>query len=148
VAGGIEAASSTGWMFMPPVMGAGAFLMAEMLHISYAEVAKIALVPALLYFFAVFAMVHVEALRTGIGTVPPEERMDTWAVFKGGWYYMAPFIVLFYMLFFPGAASRCRRSTPSWSSSRSWPSSISPWEKSESFSSRCSTRWRTGATNP
>jgi len=74
------------------------------LHIQYAEVAKIALVPALLYFFAVFAMVHVEALRTGVGTVPPEERMDTWAVFKGGWYYMAPFVVLFYMLFSSGSS--------------------------------------------
>lgn len=104
VAGAIEAASSTGGMFMPPVMGAGAFLMAEMLHISYSEVAKIALVPALLYFFAVFAMVHLEALRTGVGTVPPEERMDAWKVFKDGWYYIAPFAVLFYLLFATGTS--------------------------------------------
>ncbi len=104
VAGAIEAASSTGGMFMPPVMGAGAFLMAEMLHISYAEVAKIALVPALLYFFAVFAMVHIEALRTGIGNVPLEERMSIWTVFRGGWYYMVPIVVLFYMLFSSGSS--------------------------------------------
>ncbi|MBI3937858.1 MAG: TRAP transporter fused permease subunit [Betaproteobacteria bacterium] len=99
VAGAIEAAASTGGMFMPPVMGAGAFLMAEMLRIPYVEVAKIALVPALLYFFAVFAMVHVEALRTGIGSVPPEDRVSAWTVFKGGWHYLVPVVVLFYMLF-------------------------------------------------
>ncbi|MCC6532992.1 MAG: TRAP transporter fused permease subunit [Burkholderiales bacterium] len=99
VAAAIESASSTGGMFMPPVMGAGAFLMAEMLRIPYAEVAKIALVPALLYFFAVFAMIHVEALRTGIGSVPEAERMSARKVLKAGWHFLVPVFVLFYMLF-------------------------------------------------
>lgn len=105
VAGAIEPAASTGGMFMPPVMGAGAFLMAEMLRIPYAEVAKIALVPALLYFWAVFAMVHVEALRTGIGSVPPEDRVSAWGVFRTGWYYLVPILVLFYVLFSGRSAS-------------------------------------------
>jgi len=105
VAGAIESASSTGGMFMPPVMGAGAFLMAEMLHIPYADVVKIALVPALLYFFAIFAMVHMEALRTGIGAIPPEDRVSAWTVFKRGWYYMLPILVLFYVLFTGSTAS-------------------------------------------
>lgn len=105
VAGAIESAASTGGMFMPPVMGAGAFLMAEMLRISYAEVAKIALVPALLYFFAVFVMVHMEALRTGIGSIPKEDRVSAWTVFKKGWYHMVPILVLFYVLFTGSSAS-------------------------------------------
>lgn len=105
VAGAIESAASTGGMFMPPVMGAGAFLMAEMLRIPYVEVAKIALVPALLYFFAVFVMVHFEALRTGIGSVPREERVGAWRVFKQGWYYLVPILVLFYVLFSGSTAS-------------------------------------------
>ena len=46
--------------------------MAEMLHMPYADIVKVALVPALLYFFAVFVMVHFEALRTGLGAIPPE----------------------------------------------------------------------------
>jgi TRAP transporter 4TM/12TM fusion protein len=105
VAGAIESASSTGGMFMPPVMGAGAFLMAEMLHMPYADIVKIALVPALLYFFAVFVMVHFEALRTGIGSIPPEDRMSAWTVFKAGWYYVLPILVLFYVLFSGNSAS-------------------------------------------
>jgi TRAP transporter 4TM/12TM fusion protein len=92
-------------MFMPPVMGAGAFLMAEMLHMPYAEIVKVALVPALLYFFAVFVMVHFEALRTGIGAIPPEERISAWTVFRRGWYYVAPIVVLFYVLFSGNSAS-------------------------------------------
>ncbi|MGH8667214.1 MAG: TRAP transporter permease, partial [Burkholderiales bacterium] len=82
-----------------------AFLMAEMLKIPYAEVARIALVPALLYFFAVFVMVHIEALRTGIGSIPPEDRISAWTVFKGGWYYTVPILVLFYVLFTGSSAS-------------------------------------------
>ena len=105
VAGAIESAASTGGMFMPPVMGAGAFLMAEMLHVPYADIVKIALVPALLYFFAVVAMVHFEALKTGIGGIRPEDRVSAWTVFKGGWYYMIPIVVLFYVLFTGSTAS-------------------------------------------
>ena len=105
VAGAIESAASTGGMFMPPVMGAGAFLMAEMLHVPYADIVKIALVPALLYFFAIFAMAHVEALRTGIGAIPPEDRVSAWTVLKRGWYYMLPILILFYVLLTGSTAS-------------------------------------------
>jgi TRAP transporter 4TM/12TM fusion protein len=92
-------------MFMPPVMGAGAFLMAEMLHMPYADIVKVALVPAVLYFFAVFVMVHFEALRTGLGSIAPEDRRSAWAVLKGGWYYILPIFVLFYVLFSGNSAS-------------------------------------------
>lgn len=99
VAGAVEAASSTGGMFMPPVMGAGAFLMAEMLKVPYADIVKIAFVPAILYFFSVLVMVHFEAGRSGIGAIPKGERLSVWAVFRAGWFYLLPLLVLFYTLF-------------------------------------------------
>lgn len=105
VAGAIEAATSTGGMFMPPVMGAGAFLMAEMMHMPYSEVVKVALVPALLYFFSVLVMVHFEALKTNIGVVPASERQKAGEVFRRGWYYLVPIIVLFAVLFAGSTAS-------------------------------------------
>jgi TRAP transporter 4TM/12TM fusion protein len=98
VAGAIEPAASTGGMFMPPIMGAGAFLMAEMMRIPYAEVVKISIVPAILYFFSVLMMVHYEACKTGIAIVPPEDRKDPFAVFKKGWYYLLPLIILIYVI--------------------------------------------------
>jgi TRAP transporter 4TM/12TM fusion protein len=98
VAGAIEPAASTGGMFMPPVMGAGAFLMAEMMHIPYANVVRIAFFPAILYFFSVLLMVHFEACKTGIGIIPPENRVDPLEVIKKGWYYVVPIILLLYVL--------------------------------------------------
>jgi TRAP transporter 4TM/12TM fusion protein len=106
VAGAIEAATSTGGMFMPPVMGAGAFLMAEMMHVPYSDIVKIALVPALLYFFGVLVMVHFEALRTNIGVVPVAERGSPMAIIRRGWYYLIPLVVLFYVLFEGSSATR------------------------------------------
>jgi TRAP transporter 4TM/12TM fusion protein len=98
VAGAIEPAASTGGMFMPPVMGAGAFLMAEMMHIPYAYVVKIAFFPAILYFLSVLVMVHFEACKNGIGIISPEERLDPVRVFKKGWYYLLPIVLLLYVL--------------------------------------------------
>ena len=99
VAGAVEAAASTGGMFMPPVMGAGAFLMAEMLKVPYAYIVKIAFVPAILYFFSVLVMVHFEAGRAGLGAMPKSLRPAIGAVVRGGWYYLLPLIVLFFTLF-------------------------------------------------
>lgn len=99
VAGAVEAAASTGGMFMPPVMGAGAFLMAEMLKVPYAEIVKIAFVPAILYFFSVLVMVHFEAGRSGLGAIPKSERVSAWSVLRAGWFYLLPLLVLFYTLF-------------------------------------------------
>ncbi|SLN41963.1 TRAP transporter permease [Oceanibacterium hippocampi] len=98
VAGGIEASASTGGMFMPPVMGAGVFLMAEMLRMPYAEIMLIALVPALLYFFANISMVHFEALRSGVEATPASERKEVWPILKSGWIYLLPIFVLFGVL--------------------------------------------------
>ncbi len=63
VAGAIEPAASIGGMFMPPIMGAGGFLMAELTETPYAHIMLIAIAPALLYFFSVFCMIHFEAKK-------------------------------------------------------------------------------------
>lgn len=72
-AGAVESVASTGGQILPPIMGAGAFIMAEFLQISYAEVAIAAAIPALLYYLAVFLMVDLEAVKTGLRGVPREE---------------------------------------------------------------------------
>jgi TRAP transporter 4TM/12TM fusion protein len=105
VAAGIESAASTGGMFMPPVMGAGAFLMAEMMQVSYAEVVKVAAIPALLYFAAILVMVHFEALSTGIKPIPEHERQRPRDVLREGWFFLIPLAVLFGALFTGRTAS-------------------------------------------
>src|SRR5688572_3920442 len=69
-AAAVEATASTGGQIMPPVMGAGAFVMAEFLAVPYAQVALWALIPAILYYVAVFFAVHFEAKRHGLHGVP------------------------------------------------------------------------------
>ncbi|MBO6718542.1 MAG: TRAP transporter fused permease subunit [Rhizobiaceae bacterium] len=74
-AGGIEAAASTGGQIMPPVMGAVAFLMADVTGIPYLNIIVAAFIPALMYYGSLFAFVHVEARRNGIGALPKEQRI-------------------------------------------------------------------------
>ena len=71
-AGAVEAAASTGGQLMPPIMGAAAFLMAEITGIPYTQIALAALIPAILYFACIFASVHFEAKRIGLKGMPPE----------------------------------------------------------------------------
>lgn len=109
IAGAVEAVASTGGQLMPPVMGAAAFLMAEFLQIGYDQVVIAALVPALLYFFAVFVQVDLIAVRDGIEAIPAEQIPEGRAVFKRGWYFLIPFAVLIAALFWwhlqPGEAA-------------------------------------------
>ena len=72
-AAGVEAVASTGGQIMPPIMGAAAFVMAEFLGVSYAQVVLWAIIPAVLYYIACFAAVHFEAKRRGIVGVPRSE---------------------------------------------------------------------------
>ncbi len=65
MAGAIEAAASTGGQLMPPIMGAGAFLMAEFTNTSYLTIIKVALVPAVMYYLTVLVFVHYEAKNSG-----------------------------------------------------------------------------------
>ncbi len=98
-AGAIEAVSSTGGQIMPPVMGAAAFLMAENLQVRYAEVALAALVPALLFYFAVFLQVDYEAARRRIGGLDPAALPRARKVVREGWFFLIPFAVLFWLMF-------------------------------------------------
>ncbi len=92
VAGGIEPAASIGGMFMPPIMGAGGFIIAELTGLPYSTIMLVAIFPALMYFFSVFVMVHYEAKRHGIRG----ERSETSALglLKREWFYVLPLVVI------------------------------------------------------
>ncbi|MGP1683654.1 MAG: TRAP transporter permease, partial [Giesbergeria sp.] len=98
-AGGVEATASMGGQIMPPVMGAVAFIMAETIDVPYLEICKAASIPALLYFFTAFVMVHLEAGRRGLVGMPKEECPDPWAAVKLRWYLILPLVVLVWLLF-------------------------------------------------
>ncbi len=97
-AGAVEAASSTGGQIMPPIMGAAAFIMAQFLGVSYFEIAKTAIIPALLYYLAVGFMVHMEAKRLGLKGIPVERLPVTMQVLREGGYLLVPIFVLIYLL--------------------------------------------------
>lgn len=98
-AGAVEATASMGGQIMPPVMGAVAFIMAETLNVSYAEIVKAAIIPAILYYFTAFWMVHLEAGRLKLLGVPKEECPNMWLELKQSWHLVLPLAVLVYMLF-------------------------------------------------
>jgi TRAP transporter 4TM/12TM fusion protein len=97
-AGAIEAVASTGGQLMPPVMGAAAFIMAEFLQMPYSGVVLAALVPALLYYIALFIQADLEAARLGIARVPPAE-IPRWREVLPGVHFFLPFVVLMVALF-------------------------------------------------
>ena len=98
VAGAIEPAASIGGMFMPPIMGAGGFIMAEMTGVPYSKIMLVALFPALMYFFSVFLMVHFEAKKSNI--IGEKSPFSAREIFKKEWFYILPLVVItFFMLF-------------------------------------------------
>jgi len=92
VAGAIEPASSIGGMFMPPVMGAGGFIMAELTGEPYSRIMLVATFPALMYFFSVFCMVHYEAKKHNI--VGEKSEFSAMEILKKEWFYMLPLAVI------------------------------------------------------
>jgi len=94
VAGAIEPSASIGGMFMPPIMGAGGFLMAELTRLPYLEIMKMALFPALLYFFSVMTMIHFEAKRQNIGGMDKGEGEPAGVIFRRHWYKSLPLVVV------------------------------------------------------
>jgi len=92
VAGAIEPAASIGGAFLPPIMGAGGFLMAELTGVPYTHIMLYALGPALLYFLGVFCMVHFDARRHGLHGVA--DVPDWRDVLKKGWYFSLPLIII------------------------------------------------------
>ncbi len=99
-AGAIEAVASTGGQLMPPIMGAAAFIMADFLQIPYANVVIAALIPALLYYAALFIVADLEAGKRGITRIPEADIPRAWPVLKSGWIFPLPFAVLIGTLFF------------------------------------------------
>jgi TRAP transporter 4TM/12TM fusion protein len=98
-AGAVEATSSMGGQIMPPVMGAVAFIMAETLNVPYSEIVKAAIIPALLYYFTAFWIVHLEAGRLKLLGLPKDQCPNPWLALKENWYLALPLAVLVYMLF-------------------------------------------------
>jgi TRAP transporter 4TM/12TM fusion protein len=98
VAGAIEAAASTGGQLMPPIMGAGAFLMAEFTNTSYLTIIKIALFPAIMYYISVLLFVHYEAKKFGLEGQPKESLPKLLNVMKEGIHFIIPLLILIYVL--------------------------------------------------
>ena len=98
-AGGVEATSSMGGQIMPPVMGAVAFIMAEVLNIPYVEVVKAAIIPAMLYFGTAFWMVHLEAGRRNLMGLPKDQCPNPWTAVRRQWYLLIPLAGLVGLLF-------------------------------------------------
>jgi len=98
VAGAIEAAASTGGQLMPPIMGAGAFLMAEFTNTSYLTIIKVALVPAIMYYLTVLFFVHFEAQKQNLKGQPKENLPRIPHVLREGLHFIIPLAILIYVL--------------------------------------------------
>ena len=92
-AGAVEAVASSGGLIMPPVMGSIAFVMAEYTGISYLSICKAALLPAALYYLALFTMIHFEALKNGLGGTPADLVPELRSILRK-LYYIAPLALL------------------------------------------------------
>jgi TRAP transporter 4TM/12TM fusion protein len=99
LAAAIEACASTGGQITPPVMGIAAFIMAEFLQVPFYEVALAAVIPALLFYVALFIQVDLEAARSNILPMRKEEIPRLAQVLKDGWYFLIPLVALVYCLF-------------------------------------------------
>lgn len=99
IAAAVEAAASTGGMILPPVMGAGAFIMAEITRTPYVEIVKLSILPGLLYFLSVGIMVHFEAKKLRLSGLKKEEIPQLVPVLKTGWYLFLPIVMLIACLF-------------------------------------------------
>jgi len=97
-AAAIEVAASTDGQLMPPIMGAAAFIIAEYVNVPYIEVVKAAIIPALVSYFGLLCISHLEASKLGIKGLPPEDLPDFFQTFKKGIHYILPLGVLLWEL--------------------------------------------------
>lgn len=97
-AGAVEAAASTGGQIMPPVMGAGAFIMAQFLGVPYTTVALAAVIPAVLYYAAVMIQVHFEAQRLGLKGLPREQLPSVLFLLRTKGFLLLPLAAIIYFL--------------------------------------------------
>ncbi|MBE0556218.1 MAG: TRAP transporter fused permease subunit, partial [Proteobacteria bacterium] len=101
VAGAVEACASTGGQIMPPIMGAAAFIMAELIGVPYSSIMKAAIIPALLYFLTIFIIVHLHAQKGNIDfSEGGRDAPSTGAVLKEGWYFIIPIGTLIALLIY------------------------------------------------
>ncbi len=96
-AGAVEAAASTGGQIMPPIMGAAAFLMAEMVGVPYSQIVIKAILPAVLYFTGIFLMVHLRAKRMGLKGIPREQLPKAKEILPRI-YLLIPLVALVYLI--------------------------------------------------
>jgi len=94
IAAAVEASASTGGMILPPIMGAGAFIMSEMTRTPYVDIVKISMLPGFLYFLSVAIMVHLESRKLGLRGLKKEELPALGQVLKKGWFLFVPIFVL------------------------------------------------------
>ena len=97
-AGAVEASASSGGQILPPVMGAAAFLMVQYTATPFADIIILATIPAIVFFFGVWVMVHLKATEEGIGGVADAEIVDLREHMKHGWFYLVPIGLLLYYL--------------------------------------------------
>ncbi len=97
-AAAVECVSSTGGQIMPPVMGAGAFILAELVGISYLDVCIAAAIPAVLYFFSIIVMIDLEAAKTGLRGLPWSELPRIGPLIKKNFFFLVPIFTLIFFL--------------------------------------------------
>ncbi|MCG9699138.1 TRAP transporter fused permease subunit [Vibrio natriegens] len=95
-AAGIEAAASTGGQIMPPVMGAGAFVMAQFTGIAYSDILLVSIVPAILYFLSTLLYIHLMACKLGLKGMAQIESIKI--VLVRGWHFLAPLVFITVLL--------------------------------------------------
>jgi TRAP transporter 4TM/12TM fusion protein len=97
-AGAVEVAASTNGQLMPPIMGAAAFIMAEIIGVPYIEIVKAAFIPAVLSYTAIFSIVHLEAVKENIRGLTKEETPVFLKTFISGFHFLIPLGVLIWLL--------------------------------------------------
>jgi TRAP transporter 4TM/12TM fusion protein len=102
LAGAVEAVASSGGQIMPPLMGAGAFVMVELTRVPYTEIMAAALLPAVLYFFAVWVGINAYARRFDLAAIAREDQPALRQVFVTSAFFLVPFLVLLYGMFIAG----------------------------------------------
>ena len=96
--GAVEATASTGGQITPPILGSAAFIMVEYLEVPLRDILAAALIPALLHYFGIFIMVHLEAKKLGLRGLTDEEVPKFLSVVKDNWLSLAPLILLVYLI--------------------------------------------------
>jgi TRAP transporter 4TM/12TM fusion protein len=104
-AAAIEAIAGTGGQLMPPIMGAGVFIMSEVTGIPYFKIIQAAAIPAVLYYLGLFFVVHFISLRQGMASIPRAERPSIWPMLRNAYFFL-PFILVIVFLGFGYSPSK------------------------------------------